>query len=36
MGVDWIHLTQERNTWLAVVENNNETSGFIKRGEFLD
>jgi hypothetical protein len=45
-GVDWIYLTQDRNTWRAVVEHNNtwravvehnnEVSGSIKCGELLD
>jgi len=35
-GLDWIYLAQDRNKWRAVVEHNNELSGSIKCGEFLD
>jgi hypothetical protein len=35
-GVDWIHVTQDRDQWRAVVEDGNVTSGSIKREEFLD
>jgi hypothetical protein len=31
-GVDWMHLTQERDQWQDVV---NEPSGFIKAGTFV-
>jgi len=33
--VDWIHLTQGRVKWHALVVRGNELSGFIKCGEFL-
>jgi hypothetical protein len=34
-GVDWVHLTQDRDQWRAVV-NSNDPSDSIKGGEFLD
>jgi hypothetical protein len=34
-GVDWIHLTQDRDQWQALV-NGNEHSGSIKLADFLD
>ena len=34
-GMDWIDLAQDRERWQALVCVN-ETSGFIKYGEFLD
>ena len=37
-GMDWINLTQDMDRWRALVtcECGNETSDFVKRGEFLD
>jgi len=34
--MDWIELAQDRDRWRALCECGNETSGFIKCGEFLD
>ena len=34
-GLDWIVLAQDGDRWQALV-NRNETSGSVKRGEFLD
>jgi hypothetical protein len=34
-SMDWINLAQERNRWRARVCGN-ESSGYIKYGEFLD
>jgi len=33
--VEWIHLTQDRVKWQALVVRGNELSSFIKCGEFL-
>jgi hypothetical protein len=35
-GTDWIDLAQERDRWWALVHVDNEPSGSIKCGEFLD
>jgi hypothetical protein len=34
--VNWMHLAQDRNQWRAIYENDNEPSGSIKGGTFLD
>jgi hypothetical protein len=31
-----MHLSQDRDQWLALVDTVNELSGFIEGGEFLD
>jgi hypothetical protein len=34
--VDWMNLAQDRDQWGGPCEHDNESSGFIKGGEFLD
>ena len=34
--MDWIDLTQDRDRWRALVNADNEPSGSIQCGEFLD
>ena len=34
--MDWILLAEDRDRWRALVECGNESSGYIKYGEFLD
>jgi hypothetical protein len=36
VGIQWIHLTQDRNPLGSSCENRNETSGFIRSVEFLE
>jgi general stress protein YciG len=35
-GVDWTHLAQDRDKWQAVSRKGDETSGSIKRGNFMN
>jgi len=35
-GVDWMHLAQDRDQAVGPCEHDNEPSGSIKSGEFLD
>jgi hypothetical protein len=35
-GVDWMHLAQDRDQWLDLVNTINEPSGSVKGGELVD
>jgi hypothetical protein len=35
-GVDWIHLTLDRDYWWALVDHDNEASSSIKRRQILN
>jgi len=35
VGVDWIHLANDRDSLAGYCEHGNEHSGFVKCGEFL-